>query len=105
MGEVRIDKWLWAVRIFKTRDLAAEACRKKHVSINNLSVKPSHLVKIGQIIQVRKPPITHTYEVLSIISQRIPAAAVPQHLRDLTPPEQYELLRQPASGFIPRPSG
>jgi ribosome-associated heat shock protein Hsp15 len=105
MSEARIDKWLWAVRIFKTRTLAAEACRKNRILIDGQPVKPSHIVKIGHLIQVRKPPVTYTYEVLALAGQRMPAGAVPEHLRDLTPPEQLDLLAHPPAGFIPRPRG
>jgi ribosome-associated heat shock protein Hsp15 len=105
MSEVRIDKWLWAVRIFKTRTLAAEACRKNHVLVNGQAAKPSHIVKVGQIIQVRKSPFTSTYEALSLADRRMPTAAVPEYLRDITPPEQQNLFQQHPSGFTPRPRG
>ncbi len=82
--KVRIDKWLWAVRIYKTRTLAAEECEKGRVTINDMPVKPSHIVKEGEIIQVRKPPVIHTYRVLGIIKNRVSAQMARQYVEDLT---------------------
>ena len=67
MSEARIDKWLWAVRIFKTRTIAAEACKKGRISINGSQVKPSRMVKEGEVVQVKKPPITYSFKVLQTI--------------------------------------
>ena len=66
MNEVRIDKWMWATRIFKTRTIAAEACKKNRVMINGVNVKPSRMIKVGEVIQVRKPPITFSFKVLDL---------------------------------------
>ena len=63
----RIDKWLWAARIFKTRSIAADACKNGRVTINGTNVKPSHTIKVGEIINVKKPPITYSFEVLQTI--------------------------------------
>lgn len=86
--KVRIDKWLWAVRIYKTRTLAAEECEKGRVTINGYSVKPSHIVKEGEIICVRKPPVLHTYRVLGIIKNRVSAQIARQYVEDLTSEEE-----------------
>ena len=74
--EARIDKWLWAVRIFKTRTIAAEACKKGRISINGESAKPSKMVKDGDTVDVRKPPITYSFKVLQAIQNRIGAKSL-----------------------------
>jgi ribosome-associated heat shock protein Hsp15 len=89
---VRIDKWLWAVRIYKTRSLATEECRKGHVSIGNIPVKPSRMVHVGEILKVRKSPITRTFRVIQLAEKRMPASLTLSHLEDITPPEELELL-------------
>ncbi len=66
-GSVRIDKWLWAVRVFKTRSQATEACKKGHVSIGDLPVKASKMIQVGEIIKVRKPPITKSLKVYQLL--------------------------------------
>ena len=71
MAEARIDKWMWASRIFKTRTIAAEACKKGRVSINGSQVKPARTVKPGDVIEVRKPPITYSFKVLQAIEKRV----------------------------------
>ena len=77
-NEVRIDKWMWATRIFKTRTIATEACKKGRVSIGNVSVKPSRTIKAGEIIQVRKPPVTYSFKVLALTEKRMGAKLVPE---------------------------
>ena len=104
--EVRIDKWLWATRIFKTRTIALEACKKNRVTVNDVSAKPSRMIRIGDIISVRKPPITYSFKVLGLTSNRIGAKLVPEYLENITPPEQYEILNlQKISGFVDRAKG
>ena len=71
MAEARIDKWMWASRIFKTRTIAAEACKKGRVSINGSQVKPARTVKPGDVIEVRKPPITYSFKVLNVSVQNL----------------------------------
>jgi ribosome-associated heat shock protein Hsp15 len=106
MSEVRIDKWMWATRIFKTRTIAVEACKKNRVMINNLAVKPSRMVKVGDIIQVRKPPVTYSFKVRDLTANRVGAKLVPDYLENITPPEQYEILElQKINGFIDRARG
>jgi ribosome-associated heat shock protein Hsp15 len=91
-NETRIDKWLWAVRIFKTRSQASDACHKGHVSSGNLPVKASHIVRKGEVINVRKSPIVRTYEVLGIAEKRVSAKLAEELVKDITPPEQLEIL-------------
>lgn len=106
MSEARIDKWLWAVRLFKTRTLAAEACKKGRVSMNGTQVKPSRTIKPGEIVQVRKPPVTYSFKVLQAIEKRVGAKLVPEVMENVTPPDQYELLEMNRiSGFIDRAHG
>ena len=106
MNEVRIDKWLWAVRIFKTRTVASDACKKGRVMIDNVSVKPSRTVRVGDIVQVRKPPITFLFRVLDLSDKRMNAKLVPKFMENVTPPEQYELLElNKISGFVDRQRG
>jgi ribosome-associated heat shock protein Hsp15 len=89
---VRIDKWLWAVRLFKSRSLATEECKKGHVIIDGISVKPSRIPKIGDIVHVRKNPITYSYKVVGLVGKRVNAKLVPAYLEDVTPPEVWEVL-------------
>lgn len=106
MEEVRIDKWLWAVRIFKTRTIAAEACKKGRVMIDNVTVKPSRNIHVGDVIQVRKPPITYSFKVLALSHNRMGAKLVPQFMENVTTPDQYELLElSKISGFVDRQRG
>ncbi len=89
---VRIDKWLWAVRLYKTRSLASEACRKGKVSIDGVQVKPSREIKSGDIIHLRKSPVTYHFKVLDITEKRMGAKLVPDYLKDITPSENLEIL-------------
>jgi len=89
---VRIDKWLWAVRIFKTRNLATEFCKKGRVLISGEPVKPSRLVRIGDQIEIRKPPLTLTYKVTGIIEKRVSAPIASENVLNLTPPEELERI-------------
>ena len=104
--EIRIDKWLWATRIFKTRTIALEECKKNRVTVNEAPAKPSRMIRVGDIISVRKPPITYSFKVLGLTSNRIGAKLVPAYLENITPPEQYEILSlQKISGFVDREKG
>lgn len=104
--EVRIDKWLWAVRIYKTRTMAVEACKKGRVSINGTVVKPARTVKAGDEVSVRKPPVTYTFKVLALAENRMGAKLVPEYLENITPKEQYDILEMSRiSGFIARSKG
>ena len=104
--QARIDKWLWAARIFKTRSLAADACKNGRVSINNVNVKPSHMVKVGDTVNVRKPPVTYSFKILKSIEQRVGAKLIPEIYENVTSPDQYELLEMNRiSGFVDRARG
>jgi len=106
MAEARIDKWMWATRIFKTRTIAAEACKKGRVIINGSQVKAARSIKIGDVIQVKKPPITYSFKVLQTIEKRVGAKLVPEYMQNVTPPDQYELLEMSkVSGFVDRARG
>ena len=106
MNEVRIDKWMWAVRIFKTRTVALDACKKGRVLIDNVSVKPSRMIRVGDVVQVRKPPVTFSFKVLGLSDKRMGAKLVPQFMENVTPPEQYEILElNKISGFVDRQRG
>ncbi len=106
MSEARIDKWLWAARIFKTRSMAAAACKKGQVSMNGAQLKPSRTVKPGDIVDVRKPPVTYSFKVKQTIEKRVGAKLIPEILENVTPPEQYELLEMNRiSGFVNRAKG
>ncbi len=98
---VRIDKWLWAVRLFKTRTLATEECKKGRVTIDGVSVKPSRVPKPGDIIKVRKNPVTYSYRVIGLIGKRIGAKLVHEFVEDITPPEELKNLelRQQMGSF------
>ncbi|MBQ7443888.1 MAG: RNA-binding S4 domain-containing protein [Bacteroidaceae bacterium] len=102
----RIDKWLWAARIFKTRSLAAAACKRGQVSSGGVQLKPSRMVKAGDIIDVRKAPVTFSFRVLQAIEHRVGAKLIPDILENVTAPEQYELLEMNRiSGFVGRARG
>ena len=104
--EARLDKWLWAARIFKTRSIAADACKNGRVMLNGVKLKPSRMVKEGEIIQVRKPPVTYSFKVLKAIQNRVGAKLVPEVLENVTTPDQYELLEMNRiSGFVGRARG
>ena len=106
MNEARIDKWMWAVRIFKTRTIAAEACKKGRISINGALAKAARTVKPGDVIQVRKPPVTYSFKVLQTIEKRVGAKLVAEMMENVTTPEQYELLEMSrVSGFVNRAKG
>lgn len=106
MNEVRIDKWLWAVRIFKTRTVAAEACKKGRIMIGGVTIKPSRMIKAGEVIQVRKPPITFSFKVLALADKRMGAKLVPDFMENVTTPDQYEILEMnKISGFVDRARG
>ena len=106
MSEVRIDKWMWATRLFKTRSTASEACKKNRISIGGVLVKPSRMVKAGDVISIRKPPITYLFRVLDVTEKRMGAKFVPQFLENITPPEEYEILElNKISGFVDRAKG
>ncbi len=105
-NEARIDKWLWAARIFKTRTIAAAACKKGQVSLGGVQIKASRMIKAGDVVSVRKPPITYSFRVLQPIERRVGAKLIPEVLENVTTPDQYELLEMSKiSGFVGRAKG
>lgn len=90
--EVRVDKYLWAMRIYKTRSIAADACKNGRVTVNGVQLKPSRTFKIGDRFSVRKGPITYSYRVLQLSENRLSAKLVPEYMQDITAPDQLELL-------------
>ena len=105
-NEARIDKWLWAARIFKTRSIAADACKNGRVTIGGMNVKPSRPVKVGEVVDVKKPPVTYSFRVLKCIEQRVGAKLLPEVYENVTDPRQYEILEMSRiSGFVDRARG
>ncbi|MCD8385282.1 MAG: RNA-binding S4 domain-containing protein [Bacteroidales bacterium] len=107
--EERIDKWLWAMRVFKTRTIATEACKKGRITVGpdgGVEVKPSRSIKVGDIINVRNPPVTYTFRVLKLSQNRLGAKLVPDYMENITPQSQYDLLEVvKISGFVDRRKG
>ena len=105
-SEVRIDKWLWAMRVFKTRSISTDACKKGRVSVNGTAVKPSRTVKVGDTVDVRKPPVTYTFKVKALTENRLGARLVPEYLENITPQSHYDMLELVRiSGFVDRQRG
>jgi len=107
-GKVRFDKWLWAVRIYKTRSMAAAACRKGKVIIDNMTVKPSRNVSIDEIINVKKPPVIFTYKIKRLPLKRLSAKLAKECFEDLTPQEEFDKLKVkelPGFGYRKRGDG
>lgn len=103
---LRIDKWLWAVRVYKTRTIAAEACRGGHVKIGGDAVKASREIHVGEIIDARAGVVNRTVKVLGLLEKRMGAAAVKAFMEDLTPPEEYQKAREAAmQPVFTRPRG
>ena len=106
MEEARIDKWLWAARIFKTRSIAVDAIKNGRVTIDGVCVKPSRSVKVGETVSVRKPPVTYSFRILKTIEQRVGAKLLPEIYENVTTADQYELLEMTRiSGFVDRQRG
>ena len=106
MNEARIDKWLWAARIFKTRSIAANACKNGRVTMNGNHIKPSRMIKAGETIDVKKPSIVYSFKVLQPIEQRVGAKLIPEIYENITDPKQYEILQMSRiSGFVDRAHG
>lgn len=104
--EERIDKWMWATRIFKTRTISTDACKKGRVMVGDVAVKPSRTIKVGDVIKVRKPPVTYSFKVLVLTENRLGAKLVPGYLENITPQSELDLLEiVKVSGFIDRRKG
>lgn len=91
---MRLDQWLWAMRIFKTRSLAGSACRAGSVTINDLAAKPGRDVHAGEVIVVQQGLFRRTVQVVAVPRSRVGAKLVPQYCTDLTPPEEYARARE-----------
>ena len=103
---VRIDKFLWSVRIYKTRTIAAEECGKHRVLVNDAEAKPSRHVKAGDRLTVKKLPAVYTYEIIQLIDRRQPASLVKNYIIDTTPQEELERVEMNRStAFIQRDHG
>lgn len=98
--EVRLDKYLWAIRAFKTRNEATEACNGGRVKLNSGPVKPSKAVKPGDEINVRKGAVQFVYKVVAPLEKRVGAALVPQYAENLTPQSELDKLRAPVETFF-----
>jgi ribosome-associated heat shock protein Hsp15 len=85
---VRIDKFLWSVRLYKTRSIASDECRKGRIIINNIQVKPSRIILKNEIVTVKKPPVTYTFKVIEPVENRLPAKLVEHFVEDLTSAEE-----------------
>jgi ribosome-associated heat shock protein Hsp15 len=92
--EVRVDKWLWSVRVFKTRSLAIAACQAGHVKLGEQRVKPARSVRLGDVFTVQLGELTRTLKVVGLLGRRVGAALVKHYAEDLTPPSEYEKLKQ-----------
>ena len=100
MEEVRLDKYLWSIRAYKTRSEATTACNGGKVRLNGSDVKPSKAVKVGDVIVVRKGPVTYTYKAISLVDKRQGPKLVPQYAENLTPQEELDKLRAPVETFF-----
>jgi ribosome-associated heat shock protein Hsp15 len=102
---VRIDKYLWAVRLYKTRTLAAEACKKGKITVDDMPAKPSRTITAGDVIEVKKMPVVYSYRVLDPIEKRVGAKIVDQYVEDITPQEELHKLEMEDDFFIKRDRG
>ena len=100
MDELRIDKYLWSIRVYKTRTDATDACKGGKVRVNGADTKPSKSVKTGDVITARKGAVTYTYKVLELIDKRQGAKLVPRYAENLTPQEELDKLRAPVETFF-----
>jgi len=90
--DIRIDKWLWAVRIYKTRTIAIDECKKGRVVINGVAVKPSRSIHVGELINIKKPPVVYTYKIKGILDRRVSAQVVKDYMEDMTSSEELNKL-------------
>jgi ribosome-associated heat shock protein Hsp15 len=104
-GKMRIDKWLWAVRMYKTRSQATEACKMGRILISGMEVKPSREIKIGDVLFIRKLPVIYTLRVIDLVENRLPAARVKEFAEDMTSPEELNKLKIKDSAFFTRDRG
>ena len=103
---IRIDKFLWSVRIYKTRSIASDECRKGRIIINDIQIKPSRTVSKNELIIVKKPPVNYSYRVIEPIENRVSAKLVEQFIEDLTPEAEKDKLNiRDSIGIIHRDKG
>ena len=103
--QIRVDKWLWAVRIFKTRNQATEACKKGRILIQDIPVKPSRVLRVNDVIQVKRPPLVYSYRVTGLLAKRLSARLVQEYVADITPESELEKLKVRDTFFISRDRG
>ena len=103
--QIRVDKWLWAVRIFKTRSKATEACKRGRILIHDKPVKPSRVLRVNDIVQVKRPPVVFSYKVLGLLAKRLSARLVKEYVKDITPEAELEKLKVKETFFINRDKG
>lgn len=90
--EVRIDKWMWAVRLFKTRTIAADACKKGRVMMGGTNVKASKMIRLNDVVQIKRPPVVYSFKVIGLTENRMGAKLVPEFMENVTSPEQLQIL-------------
>ena len=101
-----MDKWLWAVRVFKTRSIAPDAVKKGRVEVNDVIVKPSRMLKVGDIVKVRKSPVTYSFRVIQLVQNRLGAKLVPEYMENITPQSELDILDMVRiAGFVDRRKG
>ena len=104
--DCRVDKWLWAVRVFKTRSIAPDAVKKGRVEVNDVIVKPSRMLKVGDIVKVRKSPVTYSFRVIQLVQNRLGAKLVPEYMENITPQSELDILDMVRiAGFVDRRKG
>ena len=103
--QIRVDKWLWAVRIYKTRNQATEACKKGKILIREQPVKPSRVLRVNDIVQVKRPPVIYSYKVTGLLAKRLSARLVKDYIEDVTPKQELEKLKVRETFFISRDKG
>ena len=103
--QIRVDKWLWAVRIYKTRNQATEACKKGRILIREQPVKPSRVLRINDIVQVKRPPVIYSYKVTGLLAKRLSARLVKDYIENITPESELQKLKVKETFFISRDKG
>lgn len=100
-SDLRIDKWLWAVRLFKTRSQASEACKKNRVLLNGVVAKSARTLQLNDVVEVKKPPVLYRYEVIGLLEKRVSAKLAVEYVKDITPEQEVvklDLMRLDSSG-------
>jgi len=103
--DIRIDKWLWAVRIYKTRSSASEACRRGKVLIKDVPVKPSRTIRVNDIVNVRRPPVLYSYRVTGLLGKRLSARLVTEYVENITPESEMDKLKVKDTFYLQRDKG